>query len=215
MSPPPRALEAVLLAAGAGTRLGGPKALLELQGRWTLPHVAAALLEGGARRVHVVLRSSEVPEIARRGLPAGCVPHVNPAPERGRGSSLACGLAAVPEGCAVLVHPCDVPLLQAEDVQKLREAWLATPAPDGWLARPVTRGGRGGHPLLLGADCVAEARRLGDSRSLRELVHAQPGRRLDVFCAGPGPFLGVDLPEQKEWLESLLAAPPHSGSHQR
>lgn len=214
--PPPFAVEAVLLAAGAGLRLGGPKALLELRGRWMLPQVAAALRDGGARRVHVVLRPQDAPEIARRGLPADCVPVLNPHPERGRNASLACGLNQVPEGCAVLVHPCDVPLVQAEDVRRLIAAWTATPRPAEWIARPVTRGGRGGHPLLLGAERLAEARSLAPERSLRDLLHADPARRIDVTCESPGPFLGVDVPEQKTWLESLLgAAPPQSGSHQR
>jgi nicotine blue oxidoreductase len=46
----------IVLAAGAGTRLGkGPKALLPYRGRPLLESVAGALLDGGCREVVVVL----------------------------------------------------------------------------------------------------------------------------------------------------------------
>jgi nicotine blue oxidoreductase len=46
----------IVLAAGAGTRLGlGPKALLPYRGRPLVESVAGALLDGGCREVLVVL----------------------------------------------------------------------------------------------------------------------------------------------------------------
>ncbi len=47
---------AVLLAAGAGTRLGrGPKALLPFRGRTLVEVLAGVLLDGGCREVVIVL----------------------------------------------------------------------------------------------------------------------------------------------------------------
>src|SRR5687767_3540796 len=47
---------AIVLAAGAGARLGkGPKALLPYRGRPLVESVAGALLDGGCREVVVVL----------------------------------------------------------------------------------------------------------------------------------------------------------------
>lgn len=201
-TPPP--CEAVLLAAGAGRRLGQPKALLELHGRWMLPQLVRALLSGGATQVHVVLRTEELALIRARGLPAAAQLLVNPEPERGRGASLAIGLAAIPADSAVLVHPCDVPLLSADAVRRLLLAWSPLRERERWVVRPVTAGGRGGHPLLLGTERAAAARALPADRSLRELVHADPARRLDVVMQEPGPFLDVDTPEQRLWIESLL-----------
>lgn len=226
MSADAPALEAIVLAAGAGRRLGQPKALLEVRGVWTLPRLVAALAAAGARRVHVVLRAEEEPLIRQRGLPAAARMIVNPEPERGRGSSLQTGLQQVPEGCALLIHPCDVPLLGAAAAAQLVAGWMKEKDRSNLAARPVTPSGRGGHPLLLGSARVAEARRLGVAGSLRDLLHADARRRLDVVLRGdPGPFLDVDTPEQLALLESLLPAavppapsppaPPQSGSSQR
>jgi len=205
-SPPP-ALEAVVLAAGAGRRLGQPKAALHLGGRWMLPSVVAALRQGGARRVLVVLGPTAREAIAGLGDPGADLLVDNPRPEEGRTGSLHRALPHLsPELDGLLVHPCDVPLLSGLAVAALVQAWARLPDRAGLAARPVTPSRRGGHPLLLGADRLEELRRLPPDRPLRELLHADPARRLDVPLAGdPGPFLDVDTPEQAAFLESLLA----------
>jgi CTP:molybdopterin cytidylyltransferase MocA len=200
------ALEGILLAAGAGRRLGVPKALLCVRGVWMLPRLAAALHAAGAARVHVVVRAEERAEIAARGLPVCATLHVNTAPQAGRASSVLVGLQAVSAASAVLVHPCDVPLLSAAAARALVEAWWLALDRDRLAARLVTPSGRGGHPLLLGKVRAADARRLAPGASLREILHADPARRLDVVLRGdPGPFLDVDTPEQLELVESLLS----------
>lgn len=209
-------LAAVLLAAGAGSRLGIPKALLELRGRWMLPSLVSALRSGGAEEVAVVIREEERATLRARGLEALARLVVNPQPERGRASSLRYGLAALPPDCAVLIHPCDVPLLSAGAVAALVQAWAADPRRDALAARPITPGGRGGHPLLLGPRRVAEARALADGDSLRSLLHRDPALLLDRVARGdPGPFLDVDTPKQRALLEALLPEGDQSGTAQR
>jgi len=209
-------LEAILLAAGAGRRLGTPKALLELNGRWMLPSLIRALRAGGAEVVRVVIREEEREELLARGLDGLATLLVNPEPTRGRSSSLRCGLMSVPLDAAVLIHPCDVPLLSGAAVASLVAAWRAHPQRDALAARLVTPGGRGGHPLLLGRNRAAEARALVDSESLRSLLHRDPATRMDLPLRGdPGPFLDVDTPEQKALLESLLPGDLQSGTDQR
>lgn len=209
-------LAAVLLAAGAGRRLGAPKALLELNGRWMLPSLIHALRAGGAAIVHLVIRAELRPILEARGLDRAARLIVNPAPERGRNSSIRLGLETIPPGTAVLIHPCDVPLISAQAVAALVAAWAQHPRRDALAARLVTPGGKGGHPLLLGCARAAEAAVLDDQASLRHLLHREPAARLDVTLRGdPGPFLDVDTPEQRSLLESLLPAAPQSGTDQR
>lgn len=210
------ALEAVLLAAGAGRRLGVPKALLELHGRWMLPSLVRSLLEGGAASVCVVIREEERQALLARGLDGRARWIVNPAAAQGRATSLQCGLLAVSPEAAVLVHPCDVPLLSPAAVALLVSQWHRHPSRDALAARLVTPGGRGGHPLLLGRERASEARGLGAHSSLRGLLHRDPAARLDVALHGdPGPFLDVDTPEQHALLESLITADSQSGTDQR
>lgn len=194
-----------MLAAGAGRRLGYPKAALQLRGRWMLPRLLHALRAGGAARVILVLSADARQAIAAFGGHGADEVVENPAPERGRGSSLACGLAALPAAPeALLIHPCDVPLLQPSAVAHLLAAWRRAAARERLLARLVTPTGRGGHPLLVGGQRIEDLRRLQPGQSLRELLHADPAHRLDVRLEGdPGPFLDVDTPEQLAFLENL------------
>ena len=62
---------AIILAAGAGTRMGGPKALLEFKGRLLVERAVETALSGGCTDVLVVLgASSERRAEARR--PSQC-----------------------------------------------------------------------------------------------------------------------------------------------
>lgn len=213
-SPPPPAIDAILLAAGAGTRLGFPKALLEVHGRWMLPRLVETLRAGGCRSVVVVTRPEVVAAIAQRGGCGADEMVLNPRPEEGRSGSILCGLGAAlgvarkPD--AVVIHPCDIPLLSADAVRQLLLGWLQAPQRESLVARLVTPGKRGGHPLLVGANRFAELEALGADQPLRDVVHGKPEQRLDITRkSDPGPFLDVDTPEQLQLLESLL--PQKSG----
>ena len=86
---------AVLLAAGAGARLGGrPKALLELGGVPLILRQLIALSGAGVDEVVVVLgHHADAVEAAVRAFPITLV-H-NPAPDDGQASSVRIGLQAL------------------------------------------------------------------------------------------------------------------------
>ena len=115
MSVPPAArVGAVVLAAGASTRLGTPKQLLLHEGEPLVRRAARAALEAGATPVIVVLGAeSERVRAALDGL-AGVEPVVNERWTDGLASSLVAGvralLAAAPVD-AVLLTLADQPLV--------------------------------------------------------------------------------------------------------
>ncbi|HOT02339.1 MAG TPA: NTP transferase domain-containing protein, partial [Acidobacteriota bacterium] len=74
---------AVILAAGAGARLGGPKLRLESGGRPFLEQVLAAVVEAGCVPVVCVVRAEDRDWAAALADAAGAAVVVNPAPERG------------------------------------------------------------------------------------------------------------------------------------
>jgi CTP:molybdopterin cytidylyltransferase MocA len=126
----------IVLAAGSGTRFGGPKALAVTGGRTWLEIVIETLLNGGCRPVVVVLGASAA--AARAGvrverLPAGqgtgataVLWVVNEAWADGRAGSLQCGLRAVPpESMGVVVHAVDHPEVRPETVAALVAAHQA------------------------------------------------------------------------------------------
>jgi CTP:molybdopterin cytidylyltransferase MocA len=148
----------ILLAAGAGRRAGGPKALrVDADGTSWLTRSISVLRDGGCDAVIVVLgcealRVREV--IANSTFAADPAITVVDAPDwqQGMSSSLRSGLLAAASASwqAVLVHLVDLPDVTAEVVRRLiRQAPPGTAS----LAR-ATYGGRPGHPVLVGRDHV-------------------------------------------------------------
>jgi molybdenum cofactor cytidylyltransferase len=115
---------AVLLAAGAGERMGGrPKALLELGGVPLVLRQLIALSGAGVDEVAVVLgHHADAIEPAVRQFPIALVR--NPSPGDGQASSVRLGLQALsPRLDAVIVALADQPLIDAQDIVALISAF--------------------------------------------------------------------------------------------
>jgi len=132
----------VLLAAGAGRRMGRPKALVD---DWLARGVATL---GPCDRVVVVLGAEA--EVARERVPAGVGVVVARDWAEGMGASLRSGLGAVEDGSAVVVTLVDLPDVDHRVVERL----LAVPVGPATLRR-AAYDAVPGHPVLLGADHVA------------------------------------------------------------
>jgi molybdenum cofactor cytidylyltransferase len=133
----------VVLAAGASTRMGANKLLLEIRGETLLHRAVRAAIEAGLEPVLVVLgHEAERARAALGTLP--CRPVLNPDPHRGLGSSVATGIAALPpEVSGVVVLLADMPGVTAAMLAALSTRHRATRAPlvlsdyDGVVAPPV------------------------------------------------------------------------------
>jgi molybdenum cofactor cytidylyltransferase len=111
---------AVVLAAGAGSRLGGrPKALLELGGVPLILRQLVALSGAGVDEVVVVTgHHAEAIEAAVRPFPI-TLAH-NASPDDGQPSSVRIGLQALsPKLDAVMVALADQPLINEQDITAL------------------------------------------------------------------------------------------------
>lgn len=132
---------AILLAAGAGSRLGGkPKALLELGGVSLIIRQLMALSGSGVDEVVVVLgHHAKAIEAAIGKLPVKIV-H-NPAPDEGQASSVRIGLQALSSRVdAVIVALADQPLINEQDITALLNAF----------------GERGGKSMVVPRVCAAD-----------------------------------------------------------
>lgn len=115
---------AVLLAAGAGRRLGGrPKSLLELGGVPLIRRQLIALSGAGVDEVVVVLgHHAEAIEVAVQDFPVTLAR--NPAPDNGQASSVRVGLLALTGKLdAVIVALADQPMINAQDITDLISAF--------------------------------------------------------------------------------------------
>jgi CTP:molybdopterin cytidylyltransferase MocA len=140
--------DGLLLAAGAGTRMGLPKALMQDDdGTWWLRRAVTALRDGGCSNVVVVLgaKADDAREILD-GIDVGVV--VALGWEIGLAASLRTGLQSLDSRAdAALVSLVDLPDVDAAVV---RRVFIRATGPDV-LARATYRG-RPGHPVLLGRD---------------------------------------------------------------
>jgi CTP:molybdopterin cytidylyltransferase MocA len=159
----------VLLAAGAGTRYGMPKALAE-QGEW-LQIAIDALRRGGCDDVVVVLGAAvvDVPSPARAVVADDWA--------TGMSASLRTGLAAAGGARYVVLHLVDTPDVGADVMARVLEA--AQSAVSG-LAR-ATFGGRPGHPVVIERRHVA---------ALMETLHGDEGARR--FLKGRSDVVAVE-----------------------
>ncbi len=153
---PSARIAGVVLAAGAGTRYGGPKALAtHPDGTPWLATAIRALADAGCSPVLVVLgaRADEA-EALLTTLPESAHALVVRADDwaLGRSASLRAALRAAaaldPPPVALAVVPVDVPDLDAATVRRVLDAGPADPVT---LRQAVFRG-RPGHPALLGRD---------------------------------------------------------------
>lgn len=140
----------VVLAAGAGTRAGGPKALRrDADGVPWLHLAVAALRTGGCDDLRVVLGAGA--DEARTLVPDGVEVVAAEDWAEGLSASFRAGLAGLDADAAV-VTLVDLHGLPAEAVAR-----ILSPAVDAATLRRATYAGRPGHPVLLGRDHWAAA----------------------------------------------------------
>jgi CTP:molybdopterin cytidylyltransferase MocA len=185
----------VLLAAGDGSRLGQPKALVRIAGQSLAARGAAMLRAGGADPVVVVTGAATV------DLSDVVTVH-NPRWRTGMGSSMAVGLTAVPDHCAAAVLAlADQPLVGSAAVARLIEAFErgASVAVAGYSGRPR-------NPVLLAREHWPLAIELaaGDVGA-RPFLRAHPELVTLVECGDTGKPDDIDTPDDLERIGRLLA----------
>jgi CTP:molybdopterin cytidylyltransferase MocA len=189
-------LAAVILAAGAGKRLGGvAKALLARRDGSTFlaSIVASARAAGGLVETIVVVGPPHGDAIAAHARELNCRIVVNPQPERGMASSVALGFGALGHGDveAAWLWPVDHPDVLPRTLQQLVAQRGAHD-----VARPVCRG-RGGHPPLVGRQLWPQLAACFDVEGGARAVFAEADV-IDVEVDDLGTVRDVDTPDDLE-----------------
>ncbi len=185
-------MRCIVLAAGASSRMGQPKALLEIDGKPLIQHLVERLETQGLEPV--IITNAEISVDVLLALPERTVV-INPNPDAGRTGSLQCGLKQILDtkggerAFRLLVVPVDRPGFSDATLQLMMEKeCCACPAKDG----------RGGHPLLLMPDDVATIRTAEPNVPLRDLCKPERFEVDDLYL-----HLNLDTPADIEVLRDL------------
>ena len=197
----PTGVGAVILAAGASTRMGRPKQLLQFGGEAMLRRAASVAIEAGCRPVVVVVTGADA-AASRKALRGLNVREAeNQQWESGISSSVRVGIEALvtanPQIPAVVLMLCDQPFVTREIIAQLVAAHRET----GRSIVASRYGGSYGVPALFDKIHFAELTTLkGDAGAKRLIQKHLPKVHLLSFPEGE---IDIDTPEDLARLQSM------------
>ncbi len=194
-------IAAVILAAGASSRFGSPKGLLEFEGRTLLSRTIRCARKGGCDPVVLVL-GADAERCRGEAVGDQVQVVVNPEWDEGMGSSIRAGISALAGRAEIrgaLLLTCDQPLLTSSLVVDLRTAFEDLAADSPRSAVVCGYAGTRGIPALFGASVFAALQRLRGDRGAKTVLDQE----VDQVCVIEWPDGAVDI-DRPEDYEDLL-----------
>jgi molybdenum cofactor cytidylyltransferase len=195
-------VSAIVLAAGASSRMGSQKQLLRLGSKSLLEHTIGHVQASRVDEIIVVLGSAA--EAIRPNIPAATNIKVvvNEDFAAGMGSSLNRGLAELsPQSDATLVVLADQPLVKAATINRLIDEYQRHKPQ---ILIPLYRGFRG-NPVLLDRSVFPEIARLKGDTGCRAIFGDHLENISKVEVEDPGILLDADRPEDLARLQQIYA----------
>jgi molybdenum cofactor cytidylyltransferase len=182
----------IILAAGASSRMGSPKALLDYRGETFIQRLVR-VLSPVCGRVIVVLgyHAAEI----RPAIPGSAVITINPDPDRGQFSSLQTALTALPaEFDGFLFTPVDSPAVESETVERVADEFRRRdPATLLVIPRIQTSSGpKRGHPVFAARAIAEELLALPPTAMASEVIHGHIPQTIYVDVNDPGILTDID-----------------------
>ena len=197
-------ISAVILAAGSSSRMGVPKALLEISGKTFLRHLVDTLASASVLDVTIVLGSESERIRGTLSWFNGTVV-INPEWQQGQLSSVIAGIdAAVRDETVdgVLVCPVDHPLVSHGLIVDLLQAFWRSKKK---IIIPVY-GGRRGHPVIFAAPLLGDLRRAPRETGARAVVHRYPEEVAEVATEDEGAIINIDsMADYRRYVENKKA----------
>jgi len=189
------AFAAVILAAGASSRMGRDKALLAWRGQPLLaahiemlqPETDLVIVVGGANA------ESLKPVVYGKAAFLAS----NPEPDLGQFSSLRVGLQAVLNygRDAAIIALVDRPPVTAETLRTLKSAFFSAPEDETWAVVPEADGNHG-HPIVIAREMIEAFLRAPATTNAREVERANQQRILYIPVSDPAVATNWNTPEE-------------------
>jgi xanthine dehydrogenase accessory factor len=195
----PIRVTALVLAAGASSRMGQPKPLVPLHGQPLLARVLKTIRQIHPARTVVVLGAAADQVRSAVDL-EGTTVVLNPDFREGMGSSLRRGAAAADPTGPLLIVLGDQPFVSGATVQKLLDRHASG---DAKILVPTFEGVRG-NPILLDPSVLPELDSIRGDIGCRAIFPGHIADLLEVAVPDPGILIDVDTPAELARLEEVL-----------
>ncbi len=200
MKSPPT--NAIILAAGMGERIGGPKALLELEGQTLLERMVSLLSWLPLNQITCVINQTiqeKIQDLATIAVPRSgdLLTVVNNDLDTGPLRSIQIGLEAFEKrNSNVLIMPVDFPFIKPSTIRLL----LETINP-GRVNIPVYQGKRG-HPPVFGSKLIPQLWKAPLDKGARWIYQALPDKINHIETDDEGILQNVNTPEDwQKWTK--------------
>jgi molybdenum cofactor cytidylyltransferase len=179
MSAPPQ-IAIIVLAAGASTRLGAPKQLLQYNGMTLLRRTAETVLLSQAKSVHVVVGcDAEKMTLEIADMPVDVV--VNPDWQRGISTSLHSGIRSLQSNIdAAIIVLCDQLKLSTDILNTMIDVYASTRSP----IVACTYAGTVGVPALFDRSMFPELLSLEGDHGAKKIIERYAKTRIEIDFGG-------------------------------
>lgn len=194
----PSMITAIVLAAGASTRMGVPKLLLPLKGKSILRHVTETALTSTCDAVVVVL-GAHAEQLRGEVEGTGASIVINPDWQEGLSTSIRAGVEAASSLSedleAVLLLLADQPLVSVETIDRLIQTFRAT----GKAMIASAYSGTMGPPILFARPLFIELLTLEGDKGAKDVLARYPEQVVTV----PAPEAAVDIDTIEDYRRAI------------
>ncbi len=191
MSQELRPLAAIVLAAGASTRMGRQKLLLPWGKTTVLGCTLENLRQSGVTPLILVVGHQWQTVLAAVDT-GGFQVAVNDDYLQGQSTSVRRGIGLLPAGYGAMFVLGDQPLVSSPLYRQLAQAYRESDAP---VVLPVDFQGKRGNPVVFAPELIAQMTDLRGDQGARSLIQRYQKDILTVTTAERGIFLDLDTPQ--------------------
>ncbi|MGD8992818.1 MAG: nucleotidyltransferase family protein [Desulfobacterales bacterium] len=194
----------IILAAGASTRFGQPKQLLQLNKRCLLEWVLQAAINARLKRIILVLGYAhrQIQQALGKKLNHPKLQiKINPHYKDGQSGSLQTGLSCVKDTYpAAMFLLADQPLVDAATLNILLERFWSSPKN---ICVP-SFAGRSGNPCIFSSYFYPQIMQIGGDIGARRIIQSNPEQVQEVQLQNPHIFWDVDTPADLLKIKELF-----------